>query len=194
MKKLTTIIATLLTSLATICVANAAKEGTYIGGGLGGSTIDARVSNAWETNKNTVSGLGGRVFAGYNFNKNFGLEGNYAKYANQKTTNNFGTTLTKELDVVTLVGKVYLPLGDTFNLYGLAGAAEKFETNKSRNILGMKSDTSHRVLRPTYGVGANLDITNHVTTSVEYSRIQGHNTTSSPNSDMITVNLAYNFG
>jgi len=185
MKQLTKMITAILVTFAVIGIANAAKEGAYVGGGLGGSTSNAHQSNVFGSNKGN-SALGGRAFAGYNFNKYVGLEGNFARYSN--TNSHYAKV---ELDALTVVAKGYLPIGENANVYGLAGAAERFSKVSYR---GSNNTAHNHNLRPTYGAGASLDVAENLTTSVEYSRIQEQSKYSSPNADMMTINLAYNFG
>jgi hypothetical protein len=108
-----------------------------------------------------------------------------------------------------LVGKAYLPLGQTgFNVYALGGAVLvhskiKKDVKKSNtiNVDGIVDGSkTQNKLRPKYGIGASYDIPDtKFTTNVELSRVQGtgnvkKNIKAIPNADMVTFNLAYNFG
>ena len=104
-----------------------------------------------------------------------------------------------------LVGKADLPIYDSgFSLYALGGAAyviSKTDTKLNGVPSKLKSvSVTNKKLRPTYGVGASYDIPQtQLTTSVEFSRIQGKGnvrTSSSaiPTANEVAFNLAYNFG
>ena len=98
-----------------------------------------------------------------------------------------------------------------FNLYGLGGTAlvhtkQKANVNQSMTIggdtitgSGSDSKTQNKV-RPVLGLGASYDIPNtQLTTALEYSHIFGSGnvkTSSSaiPSADLVTFNVAYNFG
>lgn len=171
-------------------------------------------------------GIGGRAFAGYNLNDFFGLEITYATYANSKSSfggstplsNQFaGTNIqgeqTVEEDALSLVGKAYLPVKQSgLNVYGLLGVAEVFSQNKySANGMvtsppgdiveyapGVSETYRTRALRPTYGLGASYDFSQHLISSLEYSHIQGNgnlnlNPHAVPSADLVTLNLAYRF-
>lgn len=211
MNKLTKISAVLLATLAVASTASAASTGGYIGAGLGGSTLRTPDANKYYAfipgavkYSNETGGLGGKIFAGYNFNNNFGIETAFAQYASSeyKATNILSHQVkhTFDLNAVSVVGKAYLPLGaDKFNVYALGGLAL---VNASQDIKldghRIKSKDVHRI-RPTFGIGASYDITTKLTANVELSRIQGTGNTKTsisaiPNADMLTAGLAYNFG
>ncbi len=218
MKKITKISAAMLGSFALINLANAATPGGYAGIGLGVSTLRTPDSNYFaliapgETSRER-GGLGGRLFAGYNFNKYFGLEANYQTYTSsiyRGQTGNSSSSLRYSLNAVDVVAKGYLPLDDSgFDVYALAGLAVVNDTVKYNNggvpfasditaNFNNGSTTYHR-LRPVYGLGASYTFNSKVTTSLEFSRIQGNgnqktSASAIPSADLLTLNLAYNFG
>lgn len=217
MNKLTKISAVLLATLTVAGTASAVTTGGYVGGSLGTSTLRTNnpasldfknyspitTSSTLKSSTSSTGGLSGKVFAGYNFNNNFGIETAFAKYASSeyKATNldDKHVKHTFDLNAVSVVGKAYLPLvNDKFNVYGLAGLAlvNSDQNIKETNI--RKSRTVHRI-RPTFGIGASYDITTKLTANVELSRIQGTGNTKTslsaiPNADMLSAGLAYNFG
>ncbi|MDX1901027.1 MAG: outer membrane beta-barrel protein [Gammaproteobacteria bacterium] len=224
MNKLTKISATLLASLAIAGTAHAAKPGAYVGGAIGLSSLETNkfyqandINPVYTSAKitRTSGGLGGKIFAGYTFTQNFGIEAAFAKYAGTKETlsasNGFSSTsqkYTHDLSAISLVGKAYLPFGEgsKFNLYALAGAAEVFSKANNPAVPAnvyytsplSGSKTTH-TLRPVYGIGASYDINSKLTANAELSRIQGKGNTRTslsaiPDADMLNVGLAYNFG
>jgi opacity protein-like surface antigen len=211
MKIMTKICAT-IASLLIAGLANAATPGIYIGAGIGGTMLDipdvTDLSDAYVSISEERKGFGGRLFAGYNFNKYIGLETAYAIYANatiKASAQDLGVSIsdTYSLSALSLVGKGYLPFGESgFNVYVLGGMAEVMgkERFKASGLGASISDsqTTYK-LRPTYGAGVSYDFTDHVTTNLEVSRIQGKgdmktNTSAIPNADMVSLNLSYNFG
>jgi len=165
-------------------------------------------------------GLGGRVFGGYNYNQYLGVEAGYSRYANSKykgisasklpngSTKN--SSINYSMSAFDLVGKGYLPIGESnFNVYGLAGAAYVKSTTQYKNgkvALDSKvtapadgSKTNSKV-RPIIGAGASYNIPQtSVVTNVEYSHIQGSGNVRTspsaiPSADLLTLNVAYNFG
>ena len=75
-KAVNVFLSTVALFIATGELANAASPGAYIGGGAGLSGSEA-VSDAQMLKD---SGLGGRAFVGYNFNRYFGVEGSYSTF------------------------------------------------------------------------------------------------------------------
>lgn len=210
MKKLKLAVATLTLS-AVSSLAVAANPGAYVGLGLGGSHLSTQNPNVNFTNgsfSHSQGGLGGKLFAGYNFNQYLGLEAGFADFAQSKysyTKTGVGSG-TKKYNMYTLdlVGKAYLPIQQSgVNLYALGGAAlvnSKVQVNQTGNVFTTSgsSSTTTRKVRPIVGVGTSYDINQNVTTSLEYSHIQGTGNVKSsssaiPNADMLTLNVSYNF-
>ena len=196
--------------------ANAATVGTYVGGGLGASVSSVKndpfnITGATSgTTSKSLGGLGGRVFAGYNFNRYFGLEAGYAKFARslyQGTFNTSSSSLRYTTSALDVVGKGYLPLGDSgFNLFAGAGAAlVNSKVKYSNNGVPLASGfiapntgttTTYRV-RPTVAVGAGYDFNPQWTTNLEYNFIAGQSNEKTngklvPSAGMLTLNLVYN--
>src|SRR5688572_18210895 len=210
-------------SLAFTHLASAANPGAYVGAGLGLSKLQTPSSYAFNApilslntfssnNKYSQGGLGGRIFAGFNFNKYFGLEAGLATYATSKysaTLNGASSSIEYKANAFDLVGKGYLPIGETgFNVYALAGIARLNQTVKYNNgniplsgsvATPKNGSTTYHNIRPIYGIGASYDVNAHFTTSVELTQIyKSGNMKSSqgatPNANMLTINAAYNFG
>lgn len=208
MKKMTKISA-VVASLLVVGVANAATPGAYVGGGLGESIL--RTPNIGKapgvSTSQSRGGLGGRVFAGYNFNTYLGLEAALATYANstaKASALGLNASRKNSLNALSLVGKAYLPIADTgLNAYVLGGLAEVRSQNRisgnAAKLAGVKGTTTTTALRPTYGVGMSYALPSNMTTSLELSRIQGKGNMNkslhaTPNADMVSLNLGYNFG
>ncbi len=221
MNKIVKASAILISSLSLVGLANAAKTGAYAGIGLGYSELNTPTVKHSEFDglpvhiSNDKGGIGGRVFGGYNFNTYFGLEAAFATYAasKDKVSFNFPGLMTGSGSVkwteqaLSLVGKAYLPIKDSaFNVYALGGVAEVFSSVKEEASVEAGVDsfsesdkTKTRALRPTYGIGASYDINEKMTTNLEVSRIQGRGNLKTDshaiaNADLVSVNLAYNFG
>lgn len=215
MKKIVKISAAVVSSVLLVGMAHAATPGAYAGIGLGYSQLNTpnMKTNFPAKVSNDRGGLGGRVFGGYNFNKYFGLEAAYATYASSQdkiSTLYVSPTASSSVkwneSALSLVGKAYLPINDTgFNLYALGGAAEVFSSVKTNSNgitipgYGTNGTTKTRSLRPTYGLGASYDVSSHITTNLEYSRIQGKGNVSTSShaiasANLVTLNLGYNFG
>lgn len=201
--------------------AEAAKQGAYVGGGLGYSRLNTPdkyliTDDSTKSFKQSrqIGGVAGRVFGGYNFNEYLGVEAGVAHLAPSTYESSFSHEghsfkFNNEFSMMAgdLVGKAYLPLPDTgFNLYALGGIAlvhSKVE-DKSKFTSPYGSDAStvskkQNKFRPKFGVGASYDIPDtQLTANVEWNRIQGignvkKNINAIPTSDMMTVNFSYKF-
>lgn len=198
----------------------AAHPGYYVGAGLGPSKLETSKQDLFSdidaksvSNSRNLGGLGGRVFAGYNLNQYFGLEAGYARYArskyNSSATGSNGESASASLDyslyAFDLVGKGYLPLGETgFNAYALGGLARVSNTVDANVTVNkdtiLKTSPTTGKFRPKYGIGISYDVPHSpITTNLEFSRIQGMgnvktNIRAIPSADMVTLNVSYNFG
>jgi len=191
MNKLTKISAVVLASLAIAGTAQAATTGAYVGGSLGESFLSEPGFHFSSDNNH----FAGKVFAGYKFNQNLGLEGTFGRYASASKSISFGghrASADATLYAGTLVGKVFLPI-DQFNLYALGGAAVVHASAKE-TIDGTTKSGSSTKIRPTVGVGASYDFTPKLTGSVEATRIIGSDNSRVPNIDLIGFGLQYNIG
>jgi len=213
MKKILTIGAAILSFAAFTSIANAATPGTYLGLGLGASRLETNdklsFTNGTTSSSSKKGGLGERLFAGYNFNEYFGVEAGLAHYAKSSydaSTIGANKSVDYNLNAFDVVGKAYLPLGEGFNVYALGGAAlVKSKTQVKANnavVFGQTGnhDYNNSKIRPVYGIGVSYDIAQTgVTTNMELTRIVGTGNTSTnpraiPNADMLSFNVAYNFG
>lgn len=168
-KSVSVLLSTAALLIATGNIAHAATTGAYIGGGLGLSGME----NVADAQMKNDSGLGGRAFAGYNFNRYFGLEGAYSTF--YKTTyllNDFqNLSIDYKLNALSLVAKGYLPLSEdnTTNLYGLLGVAQSYaDIDAKYHQTSIFSDSDTGVV-PVFGLGASYDMNKHFTTSLEGS-------------------------
>jgi opacity protein-like surface antigen len=220
MMKILTRCASVVCLLSLAASAYAAKVGSYVGIGGGYSRVQASnpslnlSPNATTTmsHSNSLNGFAGRVFTGYNFNQNFGVEVGATRYAQASavssatdTTNFTSSNLKNEYSMyaVDAVGKAYLPLAAGFDIYALAGGAYVHSNMKSTTSGGWTStqpalvqtpetNTTTNALRPIVGAGVSYAIPNtQLATNLEVSRIIS-NTDNVPSANLATINLVYN--
>lgn len=169
----------------------AAKPGAYIGGGLGYSILD----DFSDATKQTGGGVGGALFAGYNFNTFIGLELAYRAYAD--TTYQYGGSywwgdFDYSFYAITLMAKGYVPFENSpFALFASLGGAQ---VHGSSDFNGVDSSSA---LVAAVGLGASYNINPHVTTSLEYTRTGSKDASGNnigiPGANLVTWNLIYNF-
>lgn len=148
---------TLALLLAAGGIAGAQAEGLYVGGALGTpdyhSTINGISGNG--------SGVGGKVFGGYQFNPYFGLEGGFYDLGHIDNDSGKVTTRGAYFDAVGT-----LPLASGWSLLGSAGVTQA----RLRTTYG--NDTSPGL---KLGVGVQYDLTRQVALRAGYDRYRYSN-------------------
>ncbi|CAM2802935.1 outer membrane beta-barrel protein [Legionella worsleiensis] len=177
---------------------NAATPGYYAGIGLGVSQL-ADIENFYQLDHDA---LAGRFFLGYNINEYLGVETSYSELGETRYYIP-GTFVTGDYSIysLSLVGKLYLPLGNQSpaNLYALVGASQlwgKFDISYgSLPLLDFSSDGTAL----TIGAGVSYDINQYVTLNGEITAYTDREQTDAfydsgiPKSILATVGLAYKF-
>ncbi len=213
-KSLSMIAAAILVSAGS---AQAALPGAYLGGQLGWDNIhQAGFSNSdmnellgpgttSSTSTSGNKGLGGRLFAGYQFNENWAVETGWTKFHNMSsrgTAVNGSTTVsasgTLKADALDVVAKGILPLQNNFSVFGKLGLAYLMERAKvsltGAGVSLSDSDRTNKVY-PTFGLGVGYDFTQNVSGDLSWTRIQKIGSNSSmASTDFIGLGLAYHFG
>jgi len=165
--------------------AMAQDNGFYIGGSGGQGRPN------WDTAGSAMPGVGvdssnsaWKVFGGYQFNKNVGLEASYVSLGTFNISS--GSSIDLYGAGVAVVGT--LPLGKDFSLLGRGGV------NRMRErINGGNADNT---TSPTFGVGVKYDITTNWNARVEAERILrmgSSNTTISSDANLYTLGIGYKF-
>ncbi|MGQ3892403.1 outer membrane beta-barrel protein [Legionella sp. CNM-4043-24] len=175
----------------------AAVPGAYLGLGAGWGTLQEQQ----DYNKKEDSQFAGRAFAGFNFNRYFGLEVNYARFGTTRFLLNFNPNLgiDTSLNALSMVGKIYLPLSDNspFNIYAMAGAAQMHARYSYLHDNQSFYRESASGLVATGGAGISYDINRHLSTSFEFSAYDEREASSDhlgiPGSALATLGLTYRF-
>ena len=202
------LMSTLLAVLSTASLA--AAPGFYVGGQLGWSSSDAEYHNETslplQAGSSDKSGLGGRLSAGYQFDKNWAAELGYTRYADVKAKNiTLGNDSLRDAslqhDAIDLVGKGILPLDNGFNVFAKLGLSyvkvntenNFFAPHKSggKVIIEQHGDSGSR-WRPTYGLGVGYDFNENVTADISWVRVQKGNGIA--NLDLMSAGISYHFG
>lgn len=167
-------------------------------------------------------GIGGRIFAGYQFTPYFAMEAGYTQFAKtefsaERRYASFSETNYKALDkyngdvtqhAVDVVGKLTMPLQGGLGLYAKAGLAyitadryvnvQHTETSVSgnthsvANFFGTTYTKTYQAVRPTYGAGVAYSIPN-TNVDVDLSWTRIQGMSAIPNADLAAVGLVYHF-
>ena len=168
-----------LSALALACglMGSAAQaQSAYIGGSLGGTTYSDTI-NGVSTGGNPA---GGKVFAGYQFTPNFALEAGWTQLG--KSDNGSGRVDANGayLDAVGIA-----PLDNKWSLLGRVGVTQmRVNTN-----LGDDSGTSGL----KYGLGVEYALSKQMAVRGEWERSQLKVFNDTPNADLYSVGLKFNF-
>jgi OOP family OmpA-OmpF porin len=168
-------------------IASAAENTFYIGGSLGQSRPNfdtTGTASGIGTNFNSSDGAY-KVYGGYNFHKNFSVEGTYINLGSY--TSNAGSTADMAGWGVSLVG--YLPLNKDFSLIGRLG-------ENHMRLRRKPLETGDNTWSPTFGVGLKFDFNPNLSARAEFERIlkMGSNTTTiNTDANVYTLGLGYTF-
>lgn len=192
----TILLATTLTNFA-----YAAIPGPYLGVGAGYNTM-RDFSNAHTTD---AGGIGGTLFAGFNFNEYIGLEASYRHYTQTNFQfDNSNYNFDCSMHSFNIVAKGYLPFGadNKFNFYGFIGASGVYVSTDLNyqsyyyNASQLDSDSNSAVLL-TAGIGMDYAITQSVTLGAELAGTQAqagdNHHIGIPGTNMFNAMLAYHF-
>lgn len=147
-----------VTALALPMLAQAQAENIYIGGNLGRSELSVSAP----ASKNEQNKTSYKIYAGYDFNTNFGVEAGYADFGSIKVIEYNGTTKA-DSTAFYAAATASLPLNTQFALFGKLGA--------SRNQTKLNIDSFSEKQKKTsvlIGFGLNYAISKNLAAIAEY--------------------------
>lgn len=187
--KLKSIISTGVVAGAALFAASAFAEGWYVGADAGRSSTGT-VYPGLNMTKSTDT-VGG-VFLGYQFNRNWGVEGFYSG-AGKFSAVGGATTVTGKTDLYGLDLTGTLPLADAFSLYGRLGYANS-KTSASSSPVGYSGSNRSAA---TYGLGGEYDLTPQVGMRLGWDRygaaVSNVGVTNNFNINVWSVGILYKF-
>lgn len=188
MKKL---IVALIASAAAMSAAQAQTTAprAYVGAGVASADHEFKMSGA--TNVDTEGyKASGKIFGGYEFNQNWGVEAGYTDFRKSDVSysiggaNNRGET---EGHAFYLAGKATLPLNEQFSVYGKLGAT------RVKNELELVNASMSRSKTEAYGaLGAEYKLNQNVSLIGEYERY-GKSKDFGAKADVWTIGAKYAF-
>jgi OOP family OmpA-OmpF porin len=116
-----------------------------------------------------------KVFGGYDFTPNWGVEGGYTRYHESTDYNSNGSYI---------AGKYTMPLGERFSAVAKVGLQHSERTNFAR-----QTDRDNGLYG---GVGLQYDLNRNLAVTADYERY-GKDKTSGAKADVYTVGLKYGF-
>ena len=118
------------------------------------------------------SDFGGKAFLGYRMNRNFALEGGYARFGTAKGRGTVGGQAANfDRDVlawdIALVG--ILPLSQGMSVFGKLGV-NRSDTKFTGEVNGGPVDVSEKSTAATWGAGFQVEVGSHFAMRVEWQR------------------------
>ena len=163
-------------------------SGWLVGGSVGQSKIKVDCSGASCDDTDTAF----RVFGGYNFNKNFGVELGYADLG-KVTVTAPGISGDIKSSAWDLMAVGTLPIADKFSVYGKLGMY-RAETKTSASISGLGSgsekDNNSDV---TYAIGGGYDFNKNLGVRVEWQRYSKVGNDDGADVDVYGIAVVYRF-
>ena len=172
---------------------------------IGQSTFDGRLGSAGATNVGSSwenSDWGWKAQLGYQFNRNFALEGGYVNLGDVSYNASYtqGTaTGDYKVDGWDVAGLGILPLDNNFSMFGKLGVIDARVTadlfGTWLNGVGNANDAVTS-WRPEYGFGAMYNFTRNTGLRLEFEQINGvgnSSTTGQANVDLMSLGATYRF-
>jgi OOP family OmpA-OmpF porin len=142
-------------------------EGAYVGVNVGRSDQKLTLDGIGSISD---SGTGYKLYGGYGFNKNFGLEGGYIKLGTGKASYVDGPdsgTISSKPSALYVAATATLPVNDQFSLFAKVGAA--FNRTKLEAVEnGVSSSEKKHRTTALLGIGAAYNVTKEVAIVAEY--------------------------
>ncbi|MGH8831896.1 MAG: outer membrane beta-barrel protein [Polaromonas sp.] len=175
--------------------------GFYIGAGVGqskGKDACSDLGGVGFSGSCDDTDTGGKLFLGYQFNKNFAVEGGYVDLGKFKASGTIsGVPVSADAKAKTwqLVAVGTLPLANNFSVFGKAGV-HRWDLDVRASALGSTITASDNGTDLTLGIGAGYEFTKNLGVRLEWERFRNVGedaTTGKSNVDLISVGLRYRF-
>ena len=140
---------------------------------------------------------GYRIFGGYKFNKNFGVEGAYVNFGSYPASGTFvGTPFNLEVEITGLTAQAVgmVPMGDFFTLIGRAGVI-LWSIDSSAQVLGLSGSASDDGVDLAVGIGGQFNFTRNFGLRADLDLYPGLGSKDTGEEDvtMVSVGLVFSF-
>jgi len=198
MKKILFAMIASATALAGVSSAQAADNvaGTaYLGAGVVGSRYDITGADGSSTSGDKGTG---KLFAGYNFDKNWAIEGGYTDFGSKSY--NYTSSLTglpgtvgTDAHSFYLAGKATAPINDQFSVFGKLGASRNHNSvDVTGDAVGLAAGSGNKTALYA-SVGGEYAINRNVSLSLEYENYGKNDIDQGRKTGAITAGVRYNF-
>jgi OOP family OmpA-OmpF porin len=176
-----------------VAVSQATAQGFYIGGSIGQSDFDDGNAVPALITSGTVDGsdTGFKIFGGYQFNQNFGVEIAYVDLGQASYSGSFsGATVTGgtvKASGLNMSAVGTLPLGSNFALFGKAGLFI-WESKANDVTGGVPFSGTEDGTDLSVGLGASFNLTKNLTLRAEWERYKAVG-----DIDLLSVGIVFKF-
>ena len=163
-------------AIAGALAASQASAQAYLGGSIGQSDVDDEITNGLITS-GSVDGkdTAFKIFGGYMFNRNFGVEGAYVDLGEVSYSGSFGgapvTGGKVEINGFNVSAVGAFPVNEQFSVFGKIGLFI-WDADASDTTGGMPFSASADGTDVSFGVGVNYSFTRNLGVRAEWERFK----------------------
>lgn len=191
--KIGRILAPTLLALSGLLAASPAGAQPFIGGSIGQSDIDDEIAGGLITS-GTVDGkdTGYKIYGGYMFNRNFGIEGAYVNLGKLSYSGDFfGSPVTGgkvEVDGLNVAALGALPINEQFSVFGKIGLF-LWNAKASDTTGGVPFSAKQDGTDLSFGVGLGYDFNRNLGVRAEWEMFK----TDEADASLLSVGLVWKF-
>lgn len=186
------ILFTLIASTAALSGVSHAQS-AYVGAGVTASEYKFDVPNATSSGNRSGHNAAGKVFAGYDFNKTWAVEGGYMDFGSRDyayTSRGQDGSISTDSSAFYVAGKATMPINEQVSVFGKLGVIEN--RDKIRGT-GLSSDLGNDNNTNLYAsVGAQYAINQKVSLIAEYEHT-GKSAVQGRDEGAVSLGARYNF-
>lgn len=198
-KMINKIVLTVLMAYAATA-AYAVRDGFYFGAQLGQTNIHSKPATlqasttplTYATVSPKSTGVGERLFIGYNINEHAGIEGGITHYASATyRVPGGGSNPQQRLNSFEFLGKGMFPFDQTgISLFGKAGVSyARSSSSRSLTTNGNSNTSSSSSFRPALGVGVSYDLSQNWVVDLSANRVLSGG--GIQNADFVALGISY---
>jgi OOP family OmpA-OmpF porin len=176
--------------------AHAADAGTaYVGAGIVGSRYSFDVPNAVSSDGHSGNKASGKIFAGYNIDKTFAVEGGYTDFGSKSYNYSVAGAnghLESDSHSFYVAGKASTPINEQFSVFGKLGAARNHSSVAATGIASGYANSGNKTALYA-SIGGEYALNKNVSLSLEYEHYGKTESDLGRKTGAITGGLRYNF-
>lgn len=195
MKKLIFALVSSAATLSSVSMAHAdGLQGVYVGAGATANNYRYDVEGATSSDKNNGTKIGGKVFGGYNIDKNWAVEGGYQDFGSRDyhyTANGAPGTINSGSHAFYVAGKGTQAINEQVSVFGKLGVARTHDGVSGTGVANMsEADPSKTALYASVGASYAINTNVSLVTEIEH---YGKAPDFGRKKNAVAVSAVYNF-